>query len=283
VDVKHLESLIDSNTIMISGSAPCFPYGTIDPIPKLAQIAKKRNVGMHVDACLGGFVVAFAEQLKLDIPFNFKIDGVTSISIDHHKYGLAPKGVSGLFFKTKELRGSGFFSYSDWCGGAYATPSMLGSRSGIATAGAWFVMNTITREGYKENARKLMETVVQTADQLRADGRIEVFGDPRICVVSFRPKDIGSYKLSSFLGRERGWELSSLHRPEGIHISVTPSNQEKVRTNLVKDVKDGITAVIREPEKYKGSTEALYGGTANIPDTNVRESILKLILSSYLK
>lgn len=268
---------------MICGSAPCFPYGTIDPIEKLAKLAKKKNVGMHVDACLGGFVVAFAEQLKIDLPFNFKIDGVTSVSIDHHKYGLAPKGVSGLFFKTRDLRRCGFFSYSDWCGGAYATPTMSGSRSGVATAGAWYVMNTITREGYKENAKEIMETVTKTAEQLRQLGNVEVYGNPRICVISFRPNDISSYKLSSFLGREKGWDLSSLHRPEGIHISVTPANQAKVRSDLARDVKEGIEAVIRDPIKYKGSTEALYGGTANIPDTNVRESILKLILSSYLK
>jgi sphinganine-1-phosphate aldolase len=145
VDVNHVKSLIDSNTIMIVGSAPCFPYGTIDPIVELAKLAKKKNVGMHVDACLGGFIIVFAELLNINFDFNFKVDGVTSMSIDHHKYGLAPKGVSGLFFKTKELRGYSFFSYSEWCGGAYATPTMGGSRSGVATAGAWFVMNTITK------------------------------------------------------------------------------------------------------------------------------------------
>jgi sphinganine-1-phosphate aldolase len=145
VDLKHLESLIDSNTVMIVGSAPNFPHGIIDDIVELGKIAKKHKVGFHVDACLGGFILAFAEELKMGVPFNFKVDGVTSMSIDHHKYGLAPKGVSCLLFKTKELRSSCIFSYMDWCGGAYATPTMGGSRSGAATAGAWYALNTITR------------------------------------------------------------------------------------------------------------------------------------------
>lgn len=196
-----MRSLIDKNTIMILGSAPNFPHGIVDPIPEIAKLAKKKKVGMHVDACLGGFVVAFAEQLKINIPFNFKVDGVTSISIDHHKYGLAPKGVSGLFFKTKELRSYQYFGYGDWCGGMYATPTMPGSRSGVATSGAWYALNTVTKEGYKENAKRIMETTVKLADDLRKIEGIEVFGNPKICVVAFRSTKINSFKLGRFLSK----------------------------------------------------------------------------------
>lgn len=196
-----MKSLIDGNTIMIMGSAPNFPHGIVDPIPEIAKLAKKKNVGMHVDACLGGFVVAFADQLKINIPFNFKVDGVTSISIDHHKYGLAPKGVSGIFYKTKELRSAQYFCYADWCGGAYATATMPGSRSGVATSGAWFALNTITKEGYKENAKRIMETTVKVAAELRKIEGVEVFGDPRVCVVSFRTTNVNSFKLGKFLSK----------------------------------------------------------------------------------
>jgi hypothetical protein len=102
-------------------------------------------------------------------------------------------------------------------------------------------------------------------------------------VISFRSTEFCSYKLSSYLGRERNWDLSSLHRPEGIHISVTIANEGKVNSDLARDIRDGIEAVKQDPKKYKGSTEALYGGTAEIPDTSIREEILKLILQSYLR
>jgi sphinganine-1-phosphate aldolase len=102
---------------------------------------------------LGGFTISFAESLKIDLPpFSFKVDGVTSISIDHHKFGLAPKGVSAIFYKTKKLRQSQYYIKMDWCGGVYGTPTMVGSRNAVGSAGAWFAFNRITYDGYKQNA-----------------------------------------------------------------------------------------------------------------------------------
>lgn len=148
-----MEKLIDGNTIMIAGSAGNYPHGIIDDITSIAKLGKRKNVGVHVDACLGGFTISFAESLKIDLPpFSFKVDGVTSISIDHHKFGLAPKGVSAVFYKTKELRQSQYYIKMDWCGAVYGTPTISGSRNAVGSAGAWFAFNRITYDGYKQNA-----------------------------------------------------------------------------------------------------------------------------------
>lgn len=93
-----MESLIDSNTILILGSAPNFPHGIIDPIDKLAQLAKKKNVGFHIDGCLGGFIGLFDDRYKE--LYSLDREGVTSVSLDHHKFALAPKGISTIFYKT---------------------------------------------------------------------------------------------------------------------------------------------------------------------------------------
>lgn len=157
VDIKHMESLMDSNTIMIAGSAGNFPHGIIDDITTIAKLGKRKNVGVHVDGCLGGFVISFSESLNLNLPpFSFKVDGVTSISIDHHKFGLAPKGVSAVFYKTKELRQSQYYCKMDWCGGVYGTPTIVGSRNAVGSAGAWYAFNRITYDGYKQNALEIM-------------------------------------------------------------------------------------------------------------------------------
>ena len=129
---------------MTVASAPNYPHGIIDPIDKIAKIAKKHNIGCHVDGCLGGFVGTFHPKYK-DL-YSLDRDGVTSVSIDHHKFALAPKGISNIFYKTKELRHCQYFQVVDWTGGLYATPSFPGSRSGFASAGAWYSMTQLTKK-----------------------------------------------------------------------------------------------------------------------------------------
>lgn len=149
VIVSDVKKRIDSNTIMLVGSVPNYPHGAVDDIVSLAKIAKARRIGLHVDCCLGGFVVAFAKDYGHKLaPFDFTLDGVTSISCDHHKYALAPKGISVVMFKTNLLRHQTYTSVSDWPGGFYATPSVCGSKPGAPIAGAWYAMMYHGREGY---------------------------------------------------------------------------------------------------------------------------------------
>lgn len=145
-DINHMESLIDSNTIALYGSYPNYPHGIIDPIHDIAKLAVKYKVGFHIDGCLGGLVAGFLEDHKAN--FSMEIEGVTSMSLDHHKYGLAPKGVATLFFKTNELRHHMYFVYCDWLGGLYGTPSFAGSRPGFASAGAWYALTHYGRKQY---------------------------------------------------------------------------------------------------------------------------------------
>ena len=142
-----MKSLIDSNTILVMGSAPNFPHGIIDPIDQIAKLATKYKVGCHVDGCLGGFVGLFDNELKS--LYSLDREGVTSVTIDHHKFGLAPKGISTVFYKTKELRNCQYFCATEWPGGLYETPTIPGSRPGFASAAAWYSMTQTTKKGYK--------------------------------------------------------------------------------------------------------------------------------------
>lgn len=145
-----MESLIDSNTIMLVASVPNYPHGIIDDVKSIAKLAKKYNVGFHIDGCLGGFVGLFHKNFK-DL-YTLDRDGVTSVSLDHHKFGLAPKGISTIFYKTPELRQSQYFVNMDWRGGIYGTMGFPGSRSGFASAAAWYSLTQITMKGFKNNA-----------------------------------------------------------------------------------------------------------------------------------
>lgn len=136
------------------GSAPDYAFGFFDPIPELASMAKYFNINFHVDCCLGSYINPFIEEAGFKLPcvYDFRIDGVTSISTDPHKYCLGPKGCSILLFKTKELRRLTFSPVSNWSGGMYVTPTMAGSRSGAVTAGTWAALMKQGRDGFLKNA-----------------------------------------------------------------------------------------------------------------------------------
>ena len=160
-----MQSLIDSNTIAIYGSYPNYPHGIIDPIADMAKLALKYKIGFHVDACLGGLIAGFLKEHEGK--FSADIEGVTSISLDHHKYGLAPKGVSTVFTKTRQLRHNMYFVYADWIGGLYGTPSFVGSRAGFASAGAWYALTHVGKKQYTQNAMEISETTKTAAEGLR--------------------------------------------------------------------------------------------------------------------
>jgi len=159
VDVKKMKKLINRNTIMIVGSFPNYPYGTVDDISTLSKIALEKGIGLHVDCCLGSFIALFSESVGHEIPqFDFRLPGVTSISLDTHKYGFTPKGSSVVLYKNKELRQYQFFVQPAWPGGIYASPTLPGSKPGTVIATTWAVLMHFGKNGYKESCKKILDT-----------------------------------------------------------------------------------------------------------------------------
>ena len=155
VDVDWVDDNIDDQTVAIIGSACNYGYGTVDPIDQLSDVALRHGVGLHVDSCLGGFILPFGQELGYDIPvFDYRVPGVTSMSADTHKYGYALKGTSVLTFRDQALRNSQYFFLTDWSGGKYCSPGMEGSRSGGLLAATWASMVHLGREGYRNHARR---------------------------------------------------------------------------------------------------------------------------------
>ena len=141
VDVNAVRRLINPNTVLLVASAPNFPHGIVDDVPALSRLATKYKIPLHVDCCLGSFVIALLKKAGFPSPyeeeggFDFRQPGVTSISVDTHKYGFAPKGNSVLLYRNKSYRSYQYFIYPDWSGGVYASPSVAGSRPGALIAG----------------------------------------------------------------------------------------------------------------------------------------------------
>ncbi|MGB5759288.1 MAG: aminotransferase class V-fold PLP-dependent enzyme [Acidimicrobiales bacterium] len=228
-DVDAIAERVTENTVLIVGSAPQYPQGVIDDIPRIAALAADAGANCHVDGCMGGFVLPFAERLGRDVrPWDFRVDGVTSISADIHKLGYAPKGVSVIVHRTKELRRYQTFVFDDWLGGFYASPNLQGTRSGLPMAAAWAVMQHLGIDGYM----KLTEITLQNADQMRdgiatIDG-IRVLGDGRFHLVAMSnepddPDPIDMFALGDALERV-GWFHDRQTPPDSLHSTVSNSN-----------------------------------------------------------
>jgi glutamate/tyrosine decarboxylase-like PLP-dependent enzyme len=262
VDVDALAALIDDQTIAVMGSACNYPYGTIDPIPELGQLAQQRGVGLHVDGCLGGFILPFGQELGIEpIPtFDFRVPGVTSISADTHKYGYAFKGSSTLLFRDKALRNGQYFFVSGWTGGKYMSPGIEGSRSGGLLAATWAAMVQLGREGYRRYAREIFATAGQMMEAVRSHPELRIMGSPTFCF-SFTSDDFDIYHVNDAM-RQKGWRFNGQQYPNAIHMAVTrPQTQPGVADAFAADLADAV-AFARDHSDEAPFSAAIYGGVA---------------------
>ena len=287
VDLAHMESLIDSNTIMLVGSAPQYPHGTMDPIPAIAQLAMKHQVGCHVDACLGSFNLYFLKD-QLPYCFDFSVPGVTSISCDTHKYAYAPKGSSVLMFRSKRLRQYQYSICTDWEGGLYATPTITGSRCSSTTAAAWATMIYMGYEGYRECAIKLREgaRLIERCVRDELSNELVMMGRTDTSVVSFTTKRLNIFDIAEYMKShtKRQWSLAILQRPAGVHFAVTMANVD----NCAEFTEDLRCAVQSECNRVAnggkiGSSDsaAIYGSTSSVPSVLVNELVVDYLDACY--
>jgi len=259
-DVDAMAALIDENTIAMVGSACNYGYGTIDAIDELSLLALERGIGLHVDGCLGGFILPWGQELGYpNIPvFDFRVPGVTSISADTHKYGYGFKGTSVLAFRHKSLRNAQYFYITDWTGGKYASPGIEGSRSGGMLAATWAAMVSMGREGYTKYARRIFDTSFAMQDAVRSHPELHVLGDPTFCF-SFTSDDFDIYHVNDFM-RTKGWRFNGQQYPNAIHMAVTrPQTQPGLVDAFATDLAEAV-GYAREHRDERPASGAIYGG-----------------------
>ena len=220
-DVRALAAAITPNTILLVGSAPSYPQGVVDPITELAQVAQARGLLLHVDACVGGMMLPFARRLGYPIPpFDFSLPGVTSLSVDLHKYGYAAKGASVILYRGSDLRRYQFFVQTAWPGGIYPSPTMTGTRPGGAIAAAWAVMNYLGEAGYVNLAAQVMATARKLKLGIQAIPGLHVLSDPDMSVLAIGAEHLDIYDLGDEL-TQAGWHLDRQQSPPSLHLTVT--------------------------------------------------------------
>ena len=223
-DVAGIEAAIDADTVLLAGSAPNYPFGVIDPIGRIAGLAQARGLWMHVDACVGGFFAPWARRLGEPLPeWDFSVPGVTSISADLHKYGMAAKGASLLLVREAALREFHRFESRAWERGPYAGYATTGTRPGGAIAAAWASMNYLGEEGYLACTQKILHARDVMAGGIAAIPGLEVLRPVGLCILVWRATDaaIDHGLLAAALDR-RGWLVSRQSQPDGFHLALNP-------------------------------------------------------------
>ena len=280
VDVAALAELIDDNTIAIVGSACNYGYGIIDPIAELGQLALERGVGLHVDCCLGGFILPFGQALGYDIPlFDFRVPGVTSISADTHKYGYSLKGTSVLMFADKALRNSQYFFLTGWSGGKYHSPGMDGSRSVGLLAATWSSMVSLGREGYLGYAKKIFAASTQMQEAVKSHPELRIIGNPTF-LFSFTSDAFDIYLVNDKM-REKGWRFNGQQYPNALHMCVTrPQTEPGVVESFAADLADAV-AYAREHAEETPFSGAIYGGVAG-GLTDEADGFIRMVMADML-
>lgn len=281
VCIKSMEKAITRNTIMLVGSAPNFPYGTMDNIQAISDLGVKYDIPVHVDACLGGFLICFMKNAGFDIsPFDFKLPGVTSISADTHKYAYAPKGSSLILYRNKKIRHYQYTITTDWPGGIYGSPTVSGSRAGGVIASCWATLMYFGYNEYLESTKKIIKTTRYIEQRLRKLKGIFIFGTPATSVIALGSNDFHIYKLSEALNA-KGWNLNTLQFPCGVHLCVTyVHTQSGVADQFLSDVETELVEILKNPETPIEGKFAIYGMSQSIPDRSIVGDFAKCFLDS---
>lgn len=278
-NLKILKRLINRNTVMILGSAPEYPHGTIDPIEAMGAIAQKKKIPLHVDACVGGFILPFmAMNGEVIPPWDYRVPGVTSISADIHKYGYAAKGASTITYRSLDYLRYQMFAYQDWPGGIFASSALLGTRPGGAYAAAWGVIQYFGKAGYCRLAADTLKAVNQLKAGIAEMPELALIGSPQGPLFSFRSTDpaVNIYAVGDQMDA-RGWQVNRNQKPAGLHAMVTAQHLRVVDEYLA-DLRAAVATVKADPSLAEQGGAATYGMMAHVP---LRGMVKKKVLEIY--
>ncbi|MBS3808809.1 MAG: aspartate aminotransferase family protein [Desulfobacterales bacterium] len=242
-DVKETEKNITGNTIFMTGSAPSYTQGVIDPIAKLSDIARQKGIWFHTDACMGGFLLPYFKRLGRAVPdFDFSLPGVNSISVDLHKYAYAPKGASLILHRTPDLRKFQMFAFSRWLGYTMINPTVQSTKSGGPLAAAWAVLNYVGDDKYLEFAKNKLEATREIREGIESIPELYLLGQPEMTLLSFSSREVNIFHIIDEM-HERGWYIqpsfSYQNIPANIHLSINLSNVGRTG-EFISDLKESV-------------------------------------------
>lgn len=252
-DVSRMAELIDSDTIAVVGSAPSFPHGVIDPIEELAAIAAERDIWLHVDACVGGYIAPFLRHAGHAVPdFDFVLEGVTSISADLHKYGYAPKPASTLLFRSYADAKHARFVFEDWPRGQYASSAFGGTRPAGPIAASWALMRTLGINGYVNLAMQALDVRDRLISGIMEIDGLQIVGKPDLTIFAYGAEGLDIHAVGDLL-EESGWFVARNVTPPSLHFMAMPVHDQIIESYL-SDLSDAVAHVRRTGQTSLGNT-----------------------------
>jgi glutamate/tyrosine decarboxylase-like PLP-dependent enzyme len=276
-DPEAIAEAVDDRTALVVVSAPSYPHGVVDPVEEIAGIAADAGVPCHVDACIGGFVLPFLPDLGYDVPaYDLSVNGVTSMSIDPHKYGYTAKGVSTVLYRDKELRRHQYYAFDGWPGGIYVAPNFQGTRPAGPIAAAWAVMSFLGRDGYRQLVADAMGAAEEIADHVAAHDALAVVSDPDMCLLAIESTvpDLNVWTVQRELSDE-GWEIERQQRPESMHLSAMAQHAPVV-DEFLADLETAV-GTARDADTEEADAP-LYGLSGSLEeDDEVTEALVGML------
>jgi len=256
-DVDAMADAVTGDTILLVASAPNYPFGTIDPVTAVAELARRHGLHLHVDACVGGFALPFLRKLGRPVPpFDFAVPEVSTMSADLHKYGFAARGTSLVLYRDQALQRRAGFQLDDWSAGPYRTATLAGSRPGGMVAAAWAVFQHFGEAGFLELNRTMLDTSARLRRGIEAIPGFRVLGDPAMYVWAFTSDAVDIMAVADLMA-ERRWYLGrQLTTPPSLHVVLTPLHAPVV-DDFLRDLREVAAGAARSGRG--GPARATYG------------------------
>lgn len=255
-DVDAMRRAITPNTVLLVGSAVSYAHGVIDPIEEIGRLALEKNLLFHVDGCIGAFLLPYFRRLGATVPpFDFRVPGVTSISMDLHKYGFAAKGASTILYRSKEYRRHQIYACAGWTGYTVVNPTVQSTKSGGPLAAAWAAMRFLGDDGYLRLAGQALEATRRVVAGIKAIPGLRVLGEPEMNLVAFTSDTVSIFHVIDEMNA-RGWyvqpQLAYGGSPENCHLSVNPASMKWV-DDLLRDLAECVEAAGKLPSGQIGA------------------------------
>ena len=267
---QNIHKYIDSNTILLVGSCPEYSYGTIDPIKEMSNLALQYNIGLHIDCCMGGFLVPFLEEFNY---INFSLNGITSISLDTHKYGYSLKGSSILLFRNYQLKKFQHYINTTWKGGVYATPTLMGSKSGGIIAATWCSLLMIGKQQFTDFAMEIQQNLLYIKNKTTEIDDLYIIGEPTLNIIAYASNTINIYLVIKQM-KERNWELTIMQNPPSFHLCITKIHTRELCNQFSIDLMDSVEIVKKNKNQKLDGTLALYGSSEQIENSLFIDEII---------
>ena len=241
-DPTAMAAAVDESTVLVVASAPSYAHGVVDPVGDIAALSAERGIRCHVDACIGGWVLPHLDDVP---PWSFAVDGVTSVSVDLHKYAYTPKGVSVLLHRSAALRAGHFFASADWPGYTMLNSTMQSTRSGGPLAAAWAVTHRIGLQGYARLARQARSATLDLAAAALGIPGLRAVATPDATLLALATD--GSCDVFTIADEmlQRGWyvqpQMSYRDQPPTLHLTISAATAPSV-PELVEALGDAVAA-----------------------------------------